>query len=75
MRRRVDSTVLIDGKEVMDYRQCAHCGGHFPIKPGSGKFRGFCMNCGGMVCGLRCAECMHWEKKFDLYEAGKLKHL
>lgn len=39
--------------------QCVHCGGHWIRQPGSGRVRGFCTRCQGVVCGERnCWECV-----------------
>lgn len=67
---------LVDGKEVADTLQCVHCGDHFVVVFGSGKRRGFCMNCNGTTCGKPgCHACIPFEKKLDLYEAGKISTL
>ena len=50
--------------------QCRHCGGHWIPKPSSGRVRGWCMKCGGPVCGPKCEECVPHEKQMDLEEAG-----
>lgn len=50
---------------------CVHCGMHFPVRPGSGKVRGFCTRCMGPVCGPGCAECVPIERRLDNEEAGK----
>ena len=41
---------------------CVHCGGHWWPKPGSGRVRGWCMNCAGPVCGPSCADCVPVEQ-------------
>ena len=51
--------------------QCVHCGGHFPVQPGSGKVRGFCMRCRGPVCGPKCAECVPTEQLLENIEHGR----
>ncbi len=50
---------------------CVHCGGAFPIQPGSGKIRGFCMNCNGPVCGPGCAACVPVEQYLQNLECGR----
>lgn len=50
---------------------CVHCGGQFPHQPGSGKIRGFCMNCNGPVCGPGCAECIPTELYLENLEHGR----
>lgn len=68
--------VIIDGREVGDTCQCVHCGAHWLWIKGSGRKRGWCINCQGFTCGTRaCDPCVPWEKKLDLYEAGKLTQL
>jgi len=51
--------------------QCVHCGGHWEVKPGSGRVRGFCMNCNGHVCGPRCSECVPFEKRLEIEEGTR----
>lgn len=51
--------------------QCCHCGGHFPIRPGSGRLRGYCTNCAGPVCGPGCAECVPTDQLLLNYEKGR----
>lgn len=56
--------------EVMTL-QCKHCGGHFYPRPGSGRVRGWCMNCNGPVCGPSCAECVPVEQYLENMEKGR----
>lgn len=60
-----------DSSTEIDMLQCVHCGGHFELRPGSGKVRGFCMRCNGPVCGPQCAECVPFEQFLENREAGK----
>ena len=66
--RRPAGHILLDDKEVADTAQCVHCAAHFIVKKGSGKKRGYCMNCAGVVCGPQCAECVPYEKKLEAIE-------
>lgn len=50
--------------------QCCHCGGHFQAQPGSGKVRGWCMNCSGFVCGPGCDKCIPTEVLLESIEKG-----
>jgi hypothetical protein len=51
---------------------CAHCGGHWVPKPGSGRIRGWCMNCNGPVCGANCGkECVPVEQMLENTEKGR----
>lgn len=63
----------IDGKVVVEVEtaQCVHCGGHFPLRPGSGRVRGYCANCAGPVCGPQCAACVPTEVLLENLEAGR----
>jgi hypothetical protein len=71
--RKVGGTILINGQAVADTQQCCHCGGHFVMKKGSGKLRGYCQKCGKITCGkFECCKCVPFEKKLELVEAGKL---
>lgn len=60
-----------DGR-VVEYEtvQCVHCGMHFPLMPGSGKIRGYCMRCAGPVCSPACAECVPTEVLLEHLEGG-----
>lgn len=49
--------------------QCVHCGGHFPPTPSKG--RGFCMNCGGPICGKDCLECVPEDAYLENWEKGR----
>jgi hypothetical protein len=51
--------------------QCRHCGGHFPLQPGSGKIRGWCWTCNGPICGPGCAECIPTELLLENIEKGR----
>ena len=72
--------ILVDpehGSEVhTDFLQCVHCQGVWPVRPGSGKVRGFCLKCNGPICGPQCHDCIGpWEKRLEMFEAGKLRSL
>ena len=55
-----------------DTCQCSHCGCHFGIVKGSGKKRGYCLNCAQITCGRpQCDPCVHFMKKIEAAEAGK----
>lgn len=60
--------ILLDGQVVADTIQCVHCGRHFIMIKGSGKERGFCLKCNGIICGRKCIECIPFEKKLDTAE-------
>jgi hypothetical protein len=51
--------------------QCKHCGGHFPLRPGSKTIRGFCQRCNGFVCGPGCGECVPTEQLLENIEKGR----
>ena len=51
--------------------QCGHCGGHFEVRPGSGKVRGWCMNCARPVCGPGCEACVPVEQMLENMERGR----
>lgn len=60
------------GPEVHeDTIQCVHCHAHWVYHPGSGITRGFCTRCNGFICGPKCAECVHRERKLENIEAGR----
>lgn len=73
MSSKIGGVILIDGRQVADTKQCCHCGGHFKSVPGSGKTRGYCMNCNHITCGKpECNPCYPFEKKMDDLESGKI---
>lgn len=52
-----------------DYLQCGHCNAHYPVQPGSGKTRGFCLMCYRPTCGKpACDPCVPFERKLELME-------
>ena len=52
--------------EEHDTLQCVHCDGHWVVDPGSGRQRGWCMNCGGPHCGAKgCWECIPFTRKIE----------
>ena len=51
--------------------QCVHCGGVWYPRPGSGRIRGWCMNCNGVVCGPGCAECIPTDLLLTNMEKGR----
>ena len=61
-----------DGKVVAEGEThlCVHCGLPFRANPGSGRKRGFCLNCMGPVCGAKeCSEiCKPWERQMENME-------
>jgi hypothetical protein len=60
----------------MDTLQCCHCNCIWVVHKGSGRRRGFCTNCKQVTCGSpQCVPCIPFEKKLDLYEAGKIRTL
>lgn len=70
---RPSGAILVDGQQVADTVQCAHCGQHFILQPGSGRRRGFCLKCEGLTCGsASCAPCVPIERRLELRErAGR----
>lgn len=67
---RPSGAILVDGQHVADTVQCVHCGGHFVMQKGSGRIRGWCYNCSGIICGPSCQTCVPYEKKLDLADGG-----
>jgi hypothetical protein len=69
-------TVPNDGGPTLtqDIVCCKHCGYMWQYAPGSGRIRGFCMNCNGFLCGRRwCREnvpCRCWQHGIDNIERG-----
>lgn len=74
--RRAAGAVVVDGLQVADTLQCCHGGEHWVHQPGSGRRRGFCLNCKKPTCGKpACDPCVPFEEKLSLYERGRLKVL
>ena len=49
-----------------DSIRCVHCDLHWIVDPGSGRKRGWCLNCGGPHCGGKnCWSCTPFQKKLD----------
>lgn len=64
-----------DGRrEERDILTCAHCQATWIVEPGSGKRRGWCLKCGGPLCGKApcMASCVPFERWLDSVErAGR----
>lgn len=56
---------------VIKTLQCVHCGGHWYPRPGSGRVRGWCMNCSGPICGPSCKDCVPVEQYLENMEKGR----
>lgn len=51
---------------------CVHCHMHWSVQPGSGRQRGFCMQCLGPTCGKpQCIPCVPFEKLMEAVESGR----
>jgi hypothetical protein len=64
--------IIVDGQEVAHTLQCFHCGTHWIPMKGSGRMRGFCHRCNGVLCGAD--PCMRYhipkEAQLDLADGG-----
>ena len=58
------------GDTRLPTKQCVHCGDHWIVFPGSGRIRGFCMQCNGPICGPKCQKCIPQERQLEAREAG-----
>ena len=73
--RRPMATVIISDPETgireFDTLMCIHCQFHWQVVPGSGRHRGWCVNCNGALCGKeKCMkECAHFMKQIEKMEA------
>lgn len=69
------STPLEGGPSIQrDTVSCIHCGTTWIWQPGSGRRRGWCCCCNGIVCGLpACVArgCVHREQLLENLESGK----
>lgn len=55
-----------------DTLRCCHCGGHWEVIVGSGRFRGECRRCMGYTCGQpACMICHTWQQKLENLENGR----
>ena len=59
--------IIVDGQDIAMTIQCVHCNCQWVPIRGSGKTRGFCLNCKGPICGKQecIGTCLPWEKKLD----------
>jgi len=58
-----------DGSLEKDTLQCVHCDCHWNVEPGSGRKRGWCINCMGPHCGAaKCHTCVPFEAKLAKWE-------
>jgi hypothetical protein len=48
-----------------EQRQCVHCQFLWDYRPGSGDERGWCLNCGGYLCGRM--QCLSEQRKYIEY--------
>lgn len=63
-----------DKATTQDLVCCIHCGYVWTWQPGSGRQRGWCMKCNGLLCGRRVCRarpCQHWLHGIDNLEAGQ----
>lgn len=73
--RRASGYYIITGPDGIEAEgetlMCVHCQAHWKVEPGSGKQRGFCMNCYGPTCGREPCEthCIPFEKAIEGMEA------
>lgn len=63
-----------DHTYAQDLAQCAHCGLTWVHTPGSGRIRGTCGRCLGLVCGPKCpagSQCKSKHQMIEDLEAGR----
>ena len=63
--RNPSGFVFVNGRQVADTLQCVHCQAHFVVVKGSGRKRGWCLNCNGPTCSPICSECYPAEKQMQ----------
>lgn len=52
---------------------CKHCGYIWSYAPGSGRTRGWCTLCNGLLCGRKCCRdkgCRTWQQLIENIESG-----
>ena len=62
-----------DGRvQEFDLQVCCHCQYTWRVVSGSGRQRGYCKLCAGVVCGAAVCmtTCVHFERRIELIEAG-----
>lgn len=63
---RPGGTLIVDGMDTAQTQMCCHCGTHWTLVKGSGKRRGWCLECSGLTCGKpSCTSCYPYEKQID----------
>lgn len=73
--RPKEGAIVVDGQHTGATLQCQHCGGHWQVRSGSGKQRGWCMNCGGPTCGCAaCDLCVPFEIQLEFMEGKGEKY-
>ena len=78
--RRPKGYLLVTGpvgvEDEGETLQCVHCGMHWRVQPGSGRQRGYCMNCDGPTCGKKVCmtKCVPAEKKIQEMEGRAQLH-
>lgn len=60
-----------DKKTTRPTFQCTHCGRHFEVIKGSGRKRGWCLNCNGPTCSAKCENCVHRRQLLENLAAGR----
>jgi hypothetical protein len=70
------TSMLYDGGSpiVRDLVSCVHCGYVWIWETGSGRRRGFCMSCNGLVCGHKACVangCVHRMRGIENMEQGR----
>lgn len=61
------------GSHTFASAQCVHCGVHWQVMPGSGRLRGYCYPCKGVLCGKEACmkECVCIEAQIEIMEGNK----
>lgn len=72
---KVGGGLLVDGKLVAETYRCVHCSAAWQPKPGSGRQRGYCMSCKGLLCGQEpcMGRCIPLEARLQGWEGGKTR--
>lgn len=69
MSPKIAGGIVIDGRHVADTVQCVHCQKHWIPQRGSGRIRGWCIYCNGLICGaLKCRVHIPYGTKMEYRE-------
>lgn len=73
MRKEHGAVLNSDGTQVATTTQCPHCSAHFVMVRGSGRKRGYCLNCNAVTCGApACDVCVPVDERLNYLTGQKV---